>query len=269
MAYIGKGDLYMDYDLIQTIINYQKAESLIRDSKQFPILIRKIGFAFSCAGFYDKAKYYILEALKLDDDLIQFYLNSEIIEGLQGNYKKCIEYLEKAFAIDSTYITILKELGFWNLSAGKYDESLKYYIKYIEKLKIRGELAVNETHRIGYSFWKNGYKKEAKYYFDKQLEYCINDIKYGRQYATQRLAYYDMACVYAFFGDKNQAFKNLRIFKEKPVFNSWAVELIKRDPLLDSIRNEPEFQQIVRDVEAKYQAEHERVKKWLEEQGMF
>ena len=43
--------------------------------------------------------------------------------------------------------------------------------------------------------------------------------------------------------------------------------LIKNDPLFNSIRNEPEFQQIVRDVEAKYQAEHERVRKWLEEQG--
>jgi hypothetical protein len=37
--------------------------------------------------------------------------------------------------------------------------------------------------------------------------------------------------------------------------------------LFVTIRNEPEFQQIVRDTEAKYQAEHERVRKWLEEQG--
>ncbi|HBH84478.1 MAG: hypothetical protein A2X05_00175 [Bacteroidetes bacterium GWE2_41_25] len=47
----------------------------------------------------------------------------------------------------------------------------------------------------------------------------------------------------------------------------WAVTLIKIDPLFDSIRDEPQFQQIVIEVEAKYQAEHERVRKWLEEQG--
>jgi hypothetical protein len=41
------------------------------------------------------------------------------------------------------------------------------------------------------------------------------------------------------------------------------------DPLFNSIRNEPEFQQISRDMEAKYQAEHERVKKWLEETGQL
>ena len=47
------------------------------------------------------------------------------------------------------------------------------------------------------------------------------------------------------------------------------VLLIKNDPLFSNIRKEPEFQQIVKDVEAKYQAEHERVRKWLEEQGML
>lgn len=31
------------------------------------------------------------------------------------------------------------------------------------------------------------------------------------------------------------------------------------------MRDEPEFQQIVRDIEAKSQAEHERVRQWLEE----
>ena len=41
----------------------------------------------------------------------------------------------------------------------------------------------------------------------------------------------------------------------------------KDDPLFNSIRNEPEFQQIVKDIEAKYQAEHERVRKWLEGAG--
>jgi molybdopterin converting factor small subunit len=44
---------------------------------------------------------------------------------------------------------------------------------------------------------------------------------------------------------------------------------MKTDPLFNSIRNEPEFQQIVKDVEAKYQAEHEKVRKWLEENKML
>jgi hypothetical protein len=37
-----------------------------------------------------------------------------------------------------------------------------------------------------------------------------------------------------------------------------------KNPILSSIRNEPEFQKVARVIEVKYKAEHERVKKWLE-----
>ncbi len=47
------------------------------------------------------------------------------------------------------------------------------------------------------------------------------------------------------------------------------IKEINNNPLFDSIRDEPEFQQIVKDVEAKYQAEHERVRKWLEENDIL
>jgi hypothetical protein len=39
--------------------------------------------------------------------------------------------------------------------------------------------------------------------------------------------------------------------------------------MFDGIRNEPEFQQIVVEIEAKYKAEHERVRQWLEENEML
>ena len=51
--------------------------------------------------------------------------------------------------------------------------------------------------------------------------------------------------------------------------NPWIRRFIKLDPLFDSIRNETEFQNIVKDMDARYQAEHERLGKWLEEQGML
>jgi hypothetical protein len=52
-------------------------------------------------------------------------------------------------------------------------------------------------------------------------------------------------------------------------YPSWLVSLAKLDPLFESIRNEERFQKILQNMEAKYQAEHERVRKWLEEQGML
>ena len=63
--------------------------------------------------------------------------------------------------------------------------------------------------------------------------------------------------------------ENLRIFNQKERMELILVLLIKADPLFNSIRDEPEFQQIVRDVEAKHQAENERVRQWLEENDML
>ena len=76
-------------------------------------------------------------------------------------------------------------------------------------------------------------------------------------------SYYHLASLYAFRGEKDKAYENLRQIQLHRVL------VIKLDPFFDSIRDEPEFQQIVRDIEAKYQAEHERVKKWLEENDML
>jgi hypothetical protein len=123
-------------------------------------------------------------------------------------------------------------------------------------------------HRIGYSYWQNGYKKEAEYYFNEQIKYCNKIIDLKRLYAQTLYPHYDLAGVYAFRGDKIKSYENLKIFNQRKVESLWMVMLIKTDPLFNSIRNEPEFQQIDRDVEAKYQAEHERLRKWLEEQGM-
>jgi hypothetical protein len=122
---------------------------------------------------------------------------------------------------------------------------------------------------MGYSYWQNGYKEEAEYYFDDQINYCNRMIELGRLFAQSLFPYYDLAGVYAFRGEKDKAYKNLRIFNQRKTECLWMVMLIKTDPLFNSIRNEPEFQQIIRDVEAKYQAEHERVKKWLEGQRML
>jgi hypothetical protein len=124
-------------------------------------------------------------------------------------------------------------------------------------------------HRIGYSYWQNGYKKEAVYYFNEQINYCNQMIDLNRLFAQRLYPYYDLAGVFAFRGEKDKAYKNLRIFNQRKAECLWMVMLIKTDPLFNSIRNEPEFQQIIRDVEAKYQAEHERVGKWLEEQDML
>ena len=81
-------------------------------------------------------------------------------------------------------------------------------------------------------------------------------------------AYFDLASVYAFTGEKGKAYEILNSISHYPIITISMVDDMKiYNPLFSSIRNEPEFQRILKVMDTKYQAEHERVRKWLEEQG--
>jgi TolB-like protein len=268
-AYKGKGVLSSDSDILSSIENFQKAASLNHGS-ELPGILRDIAEGYQDAGFTEKAKYFVLEAFKLDGDSVKYFTELGYLEHKLANYEKSVEFLERSYDLDTTNIFTLYYLAENCGFAGQMEKSLKYCKEFVTRRKNLGAeyfFAGAINHRIGYAYWENGYKKESEYYFNKQLEECNNQIKSIRPWSQLYYTYYDIAGVYAFRGDKDKAYKNLRIFNQRKLQPLWMLSLIKNDPLFNSMRNEPEFQQIFRDVEAKYQAEHERVRKWLEEQG--
>ena len=267
-AYRGIGWLYYGVDRVKNIDNLQKAASL-NHGPEFSDLLAEIGYAFWEAGFNDKSEYYAKQLLILNGDSAQYYSFLGYYDFYNGNFEKALDLYLKSYELDTTDLASLHYTGFCLSLLGRYEESLKYYKELIEKIKVYKAVGLKGQHRIGYALWKNGYKKVADYYFDKEIEGCIASNKLGRPFGKDYWAYYDLAAVYAFRGEKNKTFENLRFFSQIKSVQSWGPFLLKFDPLLDSIRNEPEFQQIVRDVEAKYQAEHERVRKWLEETGQL
>ena len=141
---------------------------------------------------------------------------------------------------------------------GQHEESLVYLKKYFKQIEILGGTSFNNMHRIGYAYWKAGHFEEADYYFNQQIETCMGLIELDRPKTQNANAYYDLAGVYTFRGEKDKAYENLEIINQKESMYSGIVMMIKNVPLFNSISDELKFQQIVRDVEAKYQAEHER-----------
>jgi TolB-like protein len=266
-AYSNKGFVYsLDFnnlDLVKAIENFTKAVNINR-GKELPSLLQQLGATFSTAGFHEKAVYYIQEAFRLDGDSATYFRSLAAEEWEQGNFKKAVEFINKSYTIDSGYEDIL---GYYNLFLGQFKESLKYYKKFVEWLDTFRQISVNQMHRIGYVYWMNGDKEKALYYFKEQQRICEEAIEKKLQYGKSFGVYYDLAGVYAFMGDKGKAYENLKIWDRILVCPLYMVTLIKNDPLFENIRNETEFQEIVRDVESKYLAEHERVRKWLEEQG--
>ncbi len=263
MAYSEKGGFYgNNSDFVNWINYHQKAISINRGA-ELPSLLWGLGWAYSCIGFTEKAKQCYQDKLKLDGDSISYYDGLVNNEFWLANFNKSIEYGMKGYSIDSTNEDIVYMLGMSYEWLGQYEESLKYYKKWFEILKSKGEISIQQISGLGYAYLKNGDKEMAEYCFNETINNCKRLIELKRSYKP--FAYYDLAGAYASIGDKDKAFENLRILNQMQRIPFWQEVLIKTDPLLNSIRNEPEFQQIAKDIEAKYQAEHERVRKWLEE----
>jgi TolB-like protein/Tfp pilus assembly protein PilF len=267
-AYVGLGSLFENDDAVKSLKNLHKA-ALLNHGVEKPGILRRIGSCYHWAGFIELGRHYINEALRLDGDSINYLQALGFLEMTYGNSEEALQLYKKALAKDSTRFGIYADIGQCYHELGDDEESLSYFKKFMDEIFARGQFRHNAMHRVGYAYWMNGFKAEAEQYFEMQLEHCNNLINSGRPYAQLYMTYYDRAGVYAFRGESEKAYADLKMYNLRQRHGYWFVQLINNDPLFDSIRDEPEFQQIVRDIEAKYQAEHERVRQWLEENDML
>ena len=256
-------------DLAAAIENLIKSAQLNRGT-MYPLLLERLGYLYGIAGFKDKAGYYIHEAYILDNDSLDFYKNMAWIEALKGNYSNTLDHLKKAHAIDTgDLVTIADIVSVYGLM-GKNEEALDWCSKYFSDPElVEGFFLQSRLHRIGLIYWENGYTQIADVFFTKQIESSNRILDSDIDQENLQFAYYNLASVYAFKGEKDKVYENLTQFKAKRFIPANIVALINVDPLFNNIRYEREFQRIVRDIEAKYQAEHERVRQWLVDNDML
>jgi TolB-like protein/Tfp pilus assembly protein PilF len=257
---------YDNIDYIKASENLLKAASL-NHGKGLPEILRKLGQGLGIySGFNDVAEYYLKEALKLDNDSAKYWVYLSTSYGNMGNYIKAIELDRKTIGTDSVTPYALKLASDLSFS-GNNKEALAWFIKYFQYVKKNKILENGNFHRIAYAYWMNGEKDKATYWFNEQIRYCKITIQQKRWYIVG--SYYDLAGVNAFLGNKKEAYKYLNLFSQIKVCPNWWLNMIKNDPLFNSLRNDSEFQGIVSDLEKKFNTEHERVSKWLKENSML
>ncbi len=265
MVYRMSGDIYRETkeDYIEAIHNF--IESASRDrGKRLPAIFNDLGYTLWSAGFDELAKHYYQEKLKLDGDSIYYLCIFYLIEG---NREKAVAQHRRAYAKDTNFLSL--EYLHDCFATGRYEEAYRYAEKLVARIKRDNIVPTVLAHRIGYAYWKVGKKEEAEYYFNLQEKIGLESIKKGRYQASRMTVYYDLAAVYAFRGDKEKAYLFLEELYKKKVFGKWWTYFIREDPLFDNIRNEPRFQAVVKHIDNGFRAEHERVGKWLAEQGML
>jgi len=268
-VYFNQGRLHRNLDNAISIYNFHKAAAFLSGS-ELAIVYDQLSAAYTVAGFFEYGKFYGEKIFQLDRDSLTYFTRLGFIEFVKGDHSEALKQYTKGYKIDTSDNEILHQIAWHYMNLGQFEESLIYYRKWLEKEEQSTYSDYNILHRVGYVLWQNGFKEEAKYYLNEQKEYCdrLNDL--GQLQSSNKYTYYDLAGIYAFLGDREKAYENLRIFNQKENEQWFGFgKTIKNDPLFNSIRDDPEFQQIAKDVEAKCLAEHERIRKWLEENEML
>ena len=266
-AYIYKWQSFYSLgDYIQAIDNLSKAVARNK-GKDLPVYLDLLAIIYVDVGLPDKAKYYFQEEHKLTRDSAQYLMNLATDKVWAADFEEGLKLAKRANQMDSTKIIGLDFYFF--LQASYNDEAYLNAKRWVGIYEKAGDVNLNRSHRIGLAFWRVGKHKEAEYYFNQQIKYSEASIKNKKSYPEYGGAYYDLSATYAFLGDKAKAYKYLDEFDKMKTNMAYWVILIRHDPLFDSIRGEEHFKRIEQGVESRCQSEHEKVRKWLEEQGML
>jgi TolB-like protein/AraC-like DNA-binding protein len=252
-------------DYVKGLGNCQKALSLVRGNDR-PNLLKVLARAYLDIGFTEKAKEYYHEAFVLDSNKVIWLGNLAWIEFCKENFEEALKLWKQQEKLDSTSIA---SQSYYYVIPGHYEEAFSLAVRDVENFRKSGAYNLIRSHRTGYAFWQVGKKKEAGYYFNQQIKYSEESIKLSRDIEQRKSAYYDLAGTYAFLGDKGKAYKYLDEYSKSKSFSLPFVVFARHDLLFESIRKEERFQKILRTIESKYLSEHERVRKWLQEQGML
>lgn len=255
------------FDYVTALEMLYKATGLERGS-MLAMIDFQLCYTYIKIGFPKLSLVHLNDYISRTGDSLIYYTYRYYLDQKQGNKQETFEYIKAAYAIDTSDRDLILHMGLGLLNLERYEEAYPYFSKYFNQLESSGELNVNNMNRMGYLLWMLGKKEEARYYFQEMIDHCTMHIKLRSDYG-QSGAIYDKAGVYAFLGEKDSAYYYLEDLIKVRWHDYYLSMLKSLDPLFESIRQEERFQQLLRKMETKYQAEHERVRKWLEENDML
>ncbi len=220
----------------------------------FARLLNYLGSVYMEIGIFDKAEQLFLQSASLTNDSMNYFYARALLARANGNYREALDIMNNICNKDSSSYWCVDQRAWCTTLLGNYKQALDIWMN-----SNNPEVHLNNEHRIGYLLYKLGKQEEAQKYFNKQIGHCEASLRLGREYSQSFRAQYDLAAVYAFLGNKDEAYKNLKLVSEQIIPPFWLITLIREDPLFDSIRNEEHFQQILKTMENNYNGERARV----------
>jgi len=217
-----------------------------------------ISNAFAQTGFTDQAIANINKSIDYNpENIFAEYVKAYILFAKNKDLEQTKKLLIKEFQKDTTRLDIMQEIGKIYYYMRDYKNSYTYYdtfltIRETQKLGIYK----HEDSKIGYVYAKMGEQAKAEELLNSYFEYAKNDESI---YKNLSLAVY-----YAYKNDKKKSIEHLKLFAKEDNFQYWVLLFLKLEPLIDNIKNLPEFNEVYNTIETNFWHHHNTIKKSLE-----
>ncbi|HAQ19690.1 MAG TPA: hypothetical protein DCR40_10730 [Prolixibacteraceae bacterium] len=267
--YFNQGDSY------KAIKNMIKALKLETNSIEKRNNLISLWDSFNSIGLYDEGKKYAEKLIELTGDSTYYYWSLLHLNYNLGKSESVVNYAHKIYQADS--LNLGKLLGLHHsyflgntfLNLRDYKEAYRILKKYAASMKQQGR-KIQPDFYLGYIYLQNGQKEEADFHFEGSIKYRLQIIEQNKP-AILCAANLGLTFIYAARGEKAKALKHLRVVNSRPsyLYISSQITRFKISPMVDCIRNEPEYQEFLKNAETRYLEEHNKVERLLRTEGLL
>jgi TolB-like protein/AraC-like DNA-binding protein/tetratricopeptide (TPR) repeat protein len=223
----------------------------------------RLGNALAQTGFIDKSLEYIDKSLKYNtNNPYSRYVRAFVVYAKNRDLRETKQLLLTEFNKDTTRLDILQDIAKVSFYLKEYDSAYRYYqrFNYLREL-YKLDIYRHEDLNIGIVYEKAGDIKKAKEFIDNYCQYV----------ETDQTAYKDLGLTayYDYTGDTDKAIEHLRRFAKEDNIQYWIILFIREEPIPNGINQVPECKKLMDAIEAKFWANHEKLKLTLEEKGLL
>jgi len=257
-SYMPDTEKYLEYALKGVQLDIAS-----HDSATASFIYLHLSNAFIQSGFVEEAEKHINRSLAYNpENLFSEYVKAYVLYAKNQDLGQTKDFLVATLAKDITRLDVVQELAKICYYQRDYQNAYAYYDKFTS-IKETQQLDIYpaEDAKIAVVFDKMGLKSKAEQYFNTYLDYAEND---NSLYKDLSLAVY-----YAYKDNPEKAIDHMKLFAGQDNYTYWTLLFLKIDPLIDPVKEKPEFQQLLEEIETKFWKNHQQIKTSLVEKGLL
>jgi len=253
---------------------YHAIESYFRylDLKPTEVLtpIHTLYSMYSCfrnTGYYELAAHFAGELLLLSNDSVAYFHDLVNISNWKADYEAAIEYGLKAWNLDTSneYSAEVLLINYMYLN-----DTLNgfRFVRIIEEFHAkRGQVgtSIPPIGMLGHAYMLMGRSEEARHHLNGSLPHFFKNLEYNTPQAQRYQTHLMISILYSVLKEDEKALEYLAYLKERKAMDLGYVNDLKYWPTFESIRDAPEFIEVLKYLEEICRLEYDRIGILLEQ----